>query len=227
MVLRGKKLQEYKKNLVLSQKQRNFLIGSLLGDGNMRIPGRNIDANFIAAHGGNQKDYVWWKYSLLKEWTLTPPKKSIRRYHKDKTRTLTSWRFLTISHSQLTEIYRIFYRDGKKIIPEEVEELLISPFSLAVWVMDDGNKNRDALFLNTQNFSLRDQKRLCKCLKNNFGLETTINKHSVSNKKQLYRIRINTDSTGKLYYLIQKYLLPSMRYKLPFPRNDFSRLRRL
>lgn len=214
MFLRGKKLEEYKKHLVLSEKQRFFLIGSLLGDGNMRIPGHNINANFIIAHGGGQKDYVWWKYLLLKEWVLTPPKKSVRRYHKDKTRSLISWRFLTISHPQLTEIYQIFYQKNRKIIPKDIEKLLISPFALAVWVMDDGNRNRDALFLNTQNFSLQDQNKLCRCLKNNFGLESAINKHSISNDRQLYRIRINTDSTKRLYYLIQEYLLPSMHYKI-------------
>ncbi|MBU1292245.1 hypothetical protein KKH07_02065 [Patescibacteria group bacterium] len=220
MFLKGKKLQQYKDNLVLSKKQREFIIGSLLGDGSMRIPGHNVNANFIAAHSEKQKDYVLWKYSLLKEWVLTSPRKSIRKYHKDKTRNLVSWRFLTLSHPQFTDIYNTFYRNNKKIVPDNIKELLVSPFSLAVWVMDDGNRNQNALFLNTQGFLLQEQERLCKCLKENFGLGATINKHSVYNKRQLYRIRINTVSTRKLYYLVQKYLLSSMCYKIPFPRND-------
>ncbi len=220
MFLRGKKLQEYKSKLVLSQRQRELIIGSTLGDANIRIPGRNVNANFIVAHSGKQKDYVLWKYSLLKEWVLTPPKKSIRRYHKDKTRNLISWRFLTLSHPQLTEIYQIFYRNNKKIVPDNIEKLLVSPLSLAVWIMDDGNRNKNALFLNTQNFSLQEQRELCNCLERNFGLRATINKHSIYNERQLYRIRIDTTSTKKLCHLIHKYLLSSMHYKLPFPRND-------
>ncbi len=220
MFLRGKKLQEYKNKLVLSQRQRELLIGSLLGDGSIRIPGHNRNANFIVAHGEDQKEYVWWKYSLLKEWVLTPPTRSVRRYYKDKTRNSISWRFLTLSHPQLTEMYQIFYRDNRKIVPNDIEKLLISPFSLAVWIMDDGSRNKEALFLNTQNFSFREQERLCKCLKKNFNLDATINVHSVYNGKQFYRIRINTESTRKLCCLVQKYLLPSMYYKLPFPRND-------
>jgi len=33
----------------------------------------------------------------------------------------------------------VFYRDGKKIIPENIAEYLANPVTMAVWFMDDGN----------------------------------------------------------------------------------------
>lgn len=81
--------------------------------------------------------------------------------------------------------------------------------------MDDGNKNHQALFLNTQSFSLKDQQRLVNALKESFGLRATINKHSKSKGKQLYRIRIDTESAKRLAKVIQRFILPEFKYKIP------------
>lgn len=218
-----RELKIYKESLKLDSLQRNFVIGSLLGDGNLRFVGKNREASLIIDHGFNQKDYVLWKYQLLKNWVLTEPKSVNRIYHKDKERILTSFRFSTISHPEFTYWHNVFYNQGVKIIPKNIKDILVSPFSLAIWFMDDGNKNQQAVFLNTQQFSLEEQKVLQECLLKNFGLETTINKHWVYKGKQLYRIRVSTDSTKKMYLLVKDFLIPSMRYKFPlYPRNDFS-----
>ncbi len=58
-LLKGKALEKYKEALKLSETQRALLIGSILGDGNLRIPGRNVEANFIVDHGEEQKDYIF------------------------------------------------------------------------------------------------------------------------------------------------------------------------
>lgn len=216
-------LKEYKKSLKLISVQQDLLIGSLLGDGNLRFIRKNHEVSFIVDHSLKQKDYVMWKYRVMRDWVLTEPKTLIRVYHKDPQRNLTSIRFQTICHPEFTYWYKIFYRNGKKIVPENIKDILVSPLSLAIWFMDDGNKNHQAVFLNTQQFSLEEQKVLQECLLENFSLETTINKHWVYKRKQLYRIRVSTDSTKKLYYLIKDFLISSMRYKFPlYPRNDFS-----
>jgi len=158
----------------------------------------------------------------MRDWVLTEPKELTRIYHKDKIRKLKSFRFSTVSHSEFTDFYNLFYRNGVKIIPEKIKDILKSPFSLAVWLMDDGNKNHKAVFLNTQQFSKQEQEFLRECLLGNFGLESKINKHWVYKGKQLYRIRVDTKSTKRLYELVKDFLLPSMQYKFPlYPRNDF------
>lgn len=210
-----RELKLYKESIQLSSYQKEFLIGTLLGDGNMRFVSRNRQASLVIDHSLAQKDYVFWKYNVMKNLVLTEPKELSRVYHKDKSRMLTSFRFSTISHSELTSWYNVFYQNGVKIIPQNIGKILISPLSLAVWFMDDGNKNHQAVFLNTQQFDLHEQDLLCKCLHSNFGLEASINKHWMYKRKQLYRIRINTESTKRLYNLIQNFMLSSMKYKFP------------
>ena len=217
-------LKVYKESIHLSPIQKEFLIGTILGDGNLRFVSRNREASFITDHGENQKAYVFWKYEIMKNWVLTEPKELNRIYHKDKSRKLRSFRFSTISHPEFTSLYNLFYKNGVKIIPDNIKDILKSPFSLAVWLMDDGNKNHQAVFLNTQQFSKNEQEILRECIAHNFGLETTINKHWAYKGKQLYRIRVDTKSTKKLYELVKDFLLSSMRYKFPlYPRNDLSR----
>lgn len=214
-------LKVYKGSIYLSPIQKEFLIGTILGDGNLRFVSRNREASFIVDHGENQKAYVFWKYEIMKNWVLTEPKELNRIYHKDKSRILKSFRFSTISHPEFTSLYNLFYKNGVKTIPDNIGSILKSPFSLAVWLMDDGNKNHQAVFLNTQQFSRNEQEILRECLAYNFGLETIINKHWVYKGKQLYRIRVDTKSTKRLYELVKDFLLPSMRYKFPlYPRND-------
>ena len=220
-LLRGRKLEKYKAKLRLSKTQRALIIGSVLGDGNLRITGRNRQANFIVDHGEKQKDYVFWKYKIMKEWVLTPPKQVTRIYHRDRKRKTISWRFLTISHSEFTKFYRLFYPAGKKIIPGSIKKLFDDPLSLAVLVMDDGTRSRESFFLSTQNFTRNEQERLLECLKANFGIEGKINIHSHWKGKTLYRIRINSASLGRLHKLVKPYILPQFRYKFPlYPRND-------
>jgi len=221
--LRGKILVKYKTRLQLSEKEKEILIGSILGDGNLRFAGRNREANFIVDHGEEQKTYVFWKYELMKRWVLTSPKRVVRVYHRDRNRRTISWRFLTISHPEFTNFYRIFYRKGKKIIPKVIKKLLNNPLTFAVWVMDDGTKSGKSFFISTQNFTRKDQESLLRCLKENFGIEGRINIHSYWEDKILYRIRVNSSSLGKLYKLIKPYILPQFRYKFPlYPRNDFT-----
>lgn len=221
--LRGKALRKYKEELRLSENQKALMIGSILGDGNLRIPGRNKEANFIIEHGEKQKDYLFWKYRIMKKWVLTLPNKVVRIYHKDRTRKMTSWRFLTIAHPEFTKFYRMFYHKEKKIVPQIIKKMLNNPLTLAVWIMDDGTKSGKSFFLNTQNFTPKEQERLIECLKENFGVEGKINIHSYWGDKILYRIRIKSTSLERLYKLVKSYILPKFRYKFPlYPRNDFT-----
>jgi len=208
--LRGKALAEYKQRLVLRPEQRHLIVGLLLGDGNLRFPGRSHHANLTVEHGELQQEYVWFKYERLKEWVLTPPGQVSRTYHKDRSRVLRSWRFSTMSHPAFTHYHTLFYRDGVKSVPENILELVAHPLTLAVWLMDDGNKNRDVLFLSTESFTVPEQDRLRSCLWERFGIPSTLNFHSHSNGQDLYRIRLSRDGSKKAAELTAPYVLPSL-----------------
>ena len=201
---------------MLIKEEKDILIGSLLGDGCLRIMERCKFPAFSVSHSENQKDYVLWKYEKLKKWVKTPPWREERIYHKNRSRKTFSWRFQTLSNEVFSDLYNTFYKNGKKIIPENIMELLKnSPLALAIWLMDDGNRNHQAVFLNTQSFSLDEQYKLADSLNIVYGFNVTVNSHSRSKGKELFRIRINTESTKKLKGILKNYLLPSFYYKIP------------
>lgn len=211
--LTGKQLVVYKKQLVLDEIQKSVLVGTLLGDANLRILKSN---SFLTVeHSDLQKDYVFWKYSIFKDWVLTPPRKKVRIYCKDTSRKLISWGFQTLSHQIFTEFYKKFYPRGKKIAPKELS-LWINPLVLAVWLMDDGSRKTygKGVFLHTQNFSLADQSFLIKVLKNRFGLEASLSSHGWWKGRHLYRLYINAKSFPKLKSIVFPYILPMFAYKI-------------
>ena len=155
------------------------------------------------------KGYVFWLYQEFKDWVLTEPK-----YHND----VNSWKFRTVSHPVLTELANSFYRKGIKVLPNDVNDWIREPISLAVWAMDDGCLMPSGFTFNTQSFTKEENERLRECLAKNFGLTHT-SLHKDKNKVRLY---IGNASLLKLCGIIQEYILPEFTYKLPNPRRDLS-----
>ena len=110
---------------------------------------------------------------------------------------------------------RIFYLEDRKIIPANIASLLCSPLTLAIWVMDDGSRSKNALLINTQAFSTEENILLRECLWANFGIEAKL--HTDKGKPRIY---IPKKSNTRLSELVRPYLIPSMKYKFPCPRND-------
>ena len=183
----------------LTQLQRSLIIGSVLGDGYIRIvPGRK-DAFLEVNHSLKAKDYVDWKYFVLKNICNSEPKE------RETNEGRSAYRFFTKQDKEITEIYNLFYRDGKKIIPKELE---INPIVLAVWLMDDGSKSNGGVYLNTQQFNMLDQRRLLHKLRE-IDLRARLNRD-----KKYYRIRFLKESIPKLIEIVQPHIIPSMRYKI-------------
>ena len=183
----------------LTQLQRSLIIGSVLGDGDIRIIPGHKDAFLEIKHFLKAKDYVDWKYSVLKNICNSEPKE--RETNKGR----MAYCFFTKQNKEITEIYNLFYQDGKKIIPKELE---IDPIVLAVWLMDDGSKSNGNIYLNTQQFSMLDQKRLLHQLRQ-IGLNARLNRD-----KKYYRIRFLKESIPKLIEIVGPHIIPSMRYKI-------------
>ena len=210
-----KKWLHRKKDAALTPLQRSFIIGSMLGDGTMRIGEGAINANFKVEQGLKQKEYVFWKYEILKDWVYTEPKISMRNdpqgiaYEK-------SWWFRTMRHPLLTEIYNWFYtkeryRVGRKVIPEDIAES-IDAFALAVWVMDDGSYSKGNIDVSTYSFLLSEIHLLQRAMATNFGIVMRYYK----DRDKGYRMYCNKSETQKLVRTIYPYIVPSMMYKIGF-----------
>lgn len=192
----------------LTQRQISIIIGSILGDGHLRIiPGRK-DAFLEINHSIKAKEYVLWKYSELENICNSGPKE--RSTNEGR----IAYRFFTKQHPEITELFKKFYVDCRKVIPKiDLNELI-----LAIWFMDDGSKtSKGDVYLNTQQFSLNDQKRLLYNLRN-LGVRARLNKD-----KKYYRIRILKESIAHFNKLISPYIVESMRYKLSYdPVETYS-----
>src|SRR3989338_5443821 len=110
-------IEHYKKNLKLTKKQRELIVGMLLGDSHLERRYKGYTFSLMVEHSIKQKEYVEWKYNAFKEWVLTPPrvKRQVvngKLYYKYCFRTLgsNSFRFY---HAQ-------FYQNGEKVVPKLV-----------------------------------------------------------------------------------------------------------
>ncbi len=166
----------------------------------MRImPGR-ADAFLEINHSIKAKAYVDYKYTSLKRLCESAPKE--RSTNGDR----VAYRFFTKQHQELTDLFSQFYKNNKKIIPKD---LTLDPVVLAIWYMDDGSKCRDHdIYLNTQQFSISDQKILLYKLRL-LGVDARLNKD-----KKYFRIRILKPSIETFMRIISPYVFTSMRYKL-------------
>ena len=184
----------------LTQPQKSLIIGTILGDGYLRIiPGRK-NAFLEINHSFSQKEYVNWKFEKLQNICISGPK--IRKGNGNR----IAYRFYTKQCPSLTELYNNFYKDGYKIVPDDLK---LDALSLSVWFMDDGSKcGNSNFYLNTQQFNRNHQIKLLDCLEK-VGLKANLNKD-----KNYYRIRFLSSSISKLKELLKENLIPSMCYKI-------------
>lgn len=180
----------------LSEVQKSLIEGCLLGDGYMRC---KTNAHLQITHSIKQKDYVDWKYHLLSEYILTPPKAYIGNGNR------IGYRFFTRSLPIFTDYYCRFYQKQKTIPPD----LNLSALTLAVWYMDDGSKSYSSCYLNTQKFSSVDQCLLISILHKQYGLEPHRDKD-----KQYFRLRFTVQDSYVLCRIIKPFIIPAMQYKL-------------
>lgn len=94
-------------------------------------------------------------------------------------------------------------------MPFDLLEEYLTPFSLAVWIMDDGAADGYQLRLNTQSFSLEECTALAGLLLEKFALEFALNLD-----KGRPRLRCRAVSMPRLRELVTPHLRPEMRYKV-------------
>jgi hypothetical protein len=151
-------------------------------------------------HCLEQQAYVDWKYQQLADLVRTPPKARAGNGSR------FAYRFTTLSLPQLTPYYRAFYGGRRKIVPD----IELKALSLAVWFMDDGCKSHQALYLNTQQFNVENQLRLVAMLKQQWGIDATLNRD-----KHYFRLRIAVASVRRFKEIVAPYLLEQFAYKFP------------
>ena len=194
----------------MTQKQKDVVIGMILGDAYLQKTGKQ-NARLRLEHGSSQEEYLLWKVSLLKNYFQSKIQ-FLQRTNPVWKRTYRYVRIQSTSSPEFGKLQRSFYKGSQKVIPETITRLFRNPLSLAIWFMDDGYYYpRDKMsYLYIPSFDKESMRYLLEVLKNNFNLLPTL-----KIKKKGFVLLFTVSETQKLMTLIKKFIIPSMRYKIP------------
>jgi len=121
-----------------------------------------------------------------------------------------SYQYITFNTKSLTEwnnIYALWYKDGKKVIPEDkILEEVLTPVSLAHWHMGDGGWTGKGIHLATNAFPEEDVRRLIVVLNRKFGLSCSW--HNTN------RIYIPVKSAVEFCKIVYPHMEEGMLYKV-------------
>lgn len=192
--------QEYK----YSDRQKEILLGTMMGDGNISKSGKGIRIETYKiniGHSHKQYKYFEWKVNELDLQGEIYCRKTMKGY----------WGLWSSSlpYENLKYYYHMFYKDGKKVITKNMLDKL-TPLSIAVWYMDDGTVS-DTYYICTQSFGKEGCEKIKNWLYNKYNIESTLNYPKDENQPV---IRIKSSSRNEFTKIIESYILPEMRYKI-------------
>lgn len=176
-----------KKEIFLTDIQREVLAGLMLGDGCIQFSHGDTGNNnprLTMQRNINDKNYMYWLYDFIKNLCNSEPfeysvfdKRTNKRYY--------SINLYSKSISCLKSIRYHWYPKGKKIIPRDLK---LTPLILLIWFLDDGSFVRRS---NT-NFNL-------KLSTHGFNKEDVIFIADLLSKRYSANFRINNDNNN--YYI--------------------------
>ena len=121
----------------LSKNTKDIILGSVLGDGSLKLHPGYANARFSFRHSEKQSEYFWWKAHQLKE--IAGKKFAWRQSQNGKDGWGTvKYRFGSQALPALTEIFLLTHPKNKFLIRRKWLNLL-TPLSLAIWWQDDGS----------------------------------------------------------------------------------------
>ena len=155
------------------------------------------------------KEYLFWLHNFFyargytsnlqpRQYTMTLRTKEGTEYY--------GYEFNTFTFRSFNWIHRMFYNNGRKVIPENIYEYL-TPLALAVWIMDDGGFANYGLRIATNSFKLTEVELLQDVIKSKYNLETTIQNIYI---KDQYSIYIKKKSVNNLRNIVRPYIHFSM-----------------
>ena len=194
------------KDLQLSDKQEQFILGSLLGDLSIDLTGKMKNAKLCLVHSIKQEELFMNKVEILGEFMGNY--KLYSRYDNRTDKIYQTWRGNSKAHKLFNEVYNLLYPNKIKTITQEYLDKINHPIALAYWFMDDGS---ECGTIATNCFSLEEVELLINWLKTKWNIISTKQKN-----KENYVLHISQKSRLDFERLIFPYIVPSMYYKLKF-----------
>ncbi len=128
-------MQNDSKYVPLSDSARAVILGSLLGDGSLKIQNKYANANIQIRHSEIQKDYLMWKAEALQE---IAGDRSVGVQEADGYSKNKKWRFQSLRTPALTELHNFTYDHNTLHIKRKWLNQMTA-LSLAIWWCDDGS----------------------------------------------------------------------------------------
>jgi hypothetical protein len=197
----------------ISGLQNRFLLGCILGDGNITAGGM-----FRCSHSIKQKQYLEYKFNLLKNLTSPNFKLKIAHNLQKNGKTYYSISFRTMQNEYIKNLYSIFYQKNIKIFQREyLVKSCFDAYSLAIWYMDDGARSYNSANLYTYGFGTYGNIEIIKFLKKKFNLEAEIKSDNrpQRNKERRKFLHFTKTNAEKFFSLVAPHILPYFSYKLP------------
>lgn len=191
---------------LVSQKEHNLILGSLLGDASIRQRERNSCLRF--SHSIKQKEYAKWKKDILKEFNISEFRETKR---KIKDSFIHAIDFSTKTHPVFNYYRKLFYSNNKKVITKEILSQL-NPQNLAIWICDDGSydNTQDYIILCTNAYNLEEHELMKEYFNKRFNLDPTIGFRD----GKYYYLRFKKEDTKKLIKIIKLFIPNCMEYKI-------------
>jgi LAGLIDADG DNA endonuclease family len=185
----------------------DVLLGTLLGDGSLKINKGYKNARFAMRHSIAQEEWFDFKVNILKS---LASEKGVHVQKPDGFSKLPKKRFQTLVNVNLTRIHSVISTKGLKEVKRTWLNFL-TPKSLMVWWCDDGSLGRgDRGTISTHSFSKKENELIVSYLKTVWGI-------NCSTKKRVDKIY---HKTPKTYWIIEiatrTDLLNFLRIILPF-----------
>lgn len=199
----------------LSPSCKAIILGSILGDGSLKLYKPYKNARFWIRHSWIQHKYWLWKVQQLSE-IQTPKSNQVQlpmglSGHKKLL-------FQSSAKQQLTQIYNITYKKNRICIRRTWLNHM-TPLSLAIWWLDDGSiiGNGKRGVLCTDGFSEKENKILQRYLAIVWKIQVqlgVLNRKYHGESKKYFRLYLNTTSLKSFFRIIMPCVpVPSMIYK--------------
>jgi hypothetical protein len=194
-------------SIVPNESVFHLIESSLLGDGSITRNGKS-SCRFVVGHKKEHEDYC----NHIEKWLGVCGA---------KTRQIVSGygsQILQVSSKSYKNLIRVrqkWYVNGKKQLPKDLG--WIDDFSVAIWLMDDGqrshsSKQKDRIIFSTHGFNREDVARLGERLNQMYGVKCV----PFDSKGWALRVNVGRDNAiKKLWTAVAPYIVPCMRYKLP------------
>jgi len=202
-------LRDRKKKIKLTQRQRDVIVGLLLGDGHLETQNGGRTYRLKVEHASAQSDYVHWLFQELREWIpASEPYIKVRKNGE------VNVGFTTYSHGSLRFYGQQFYDGKRKRMPARIERMMV-PISLAIWFMDDGSRKsakHSTYIIHTLGYSRRELSLAKQALEKKFFLFTDLHRQ----KGRYWRLYVQSKSARDFERLVKPYVsrFLSMKHKL-------------